>query len=126
MRGSYFDPTRDDFNRTCTLSCRDSIDNFLLGLIKSCSSSGDGAPRDIGFGNTGVYEPDADPVHVVGWILQYIPLRNPVRAILKDNTAPSYQGQRTMSFFAATNATSSFIRMRIISPERTGGSTTMF
>jgi len=71
MRGSYFDPTPDDFNRTCTLSCRDSIDNFLLGLIKSCSSSGDGAPRDIGFGNTGVYEPDADPVHVVGWILQY-------------------------------------------------------
>ncbi|KAK0620248.1 hypothetical protein B0T14DRAFT_586422 [Immersiella caudata] len=82
---TIFKPTPADIDSVCTQSCADSIDEYLLNLITSCTGPGDGATKVVGSGNSGVYA-DPEPVHVVGWVLQYIYSRS----CRKDNSTGEY------------------------------------
>lgn len=69
---TIFNPTPSDFDLTCTATCKDSIDTYLLNLIKSCAAPGDGALKALDLGNSRQYAKNPEPVHVVGWVLQYV------------------------------------------------------
>ncbi|KAK0641674.1 hypothetical protein B0T16DRAFT_393920 [Cercophora newfieldiana] len=98
---TVFKPTPADFDLTCTPSCADSVDAYLHGLITACTLPTDGAPKVLGSGNSGEYAAQPEPVHVIGWILQYTLARSCAR---KDNST----GTGTYCYFDQGPANNKF------------------
>jgi len=75
---TIFKPSPADFDRTCTATCKSSVDDYILKLMKACDQTGDGALKSAGgkLGNIGDVEDKPEPVWVVGWVLQHILARS--------------------------------------------------
>ena len=74
---TVFKPTPADFDRTCTATCKTSVDNYIEGLMVHCNSPGDLTQLHTDGQRPGdLVSIEPERVWVVGWVLQYILARS--------------------------------------------------